>query len=330
MRLSPAWFDGFFILRPTLFFPAWTAFLAGYHRGEGADASRMWLLLWLTCASGAAFILNQLADRREDQQNGKLLPLWGHLISRRFLYLELIILFAATLAGGMLAGGELFGLLISFFVVAGLLYNLPPWRLKNRPVLGIVACSAGGLLLFFIGARAALVDYSTALIAGLPYLLAGAGASLLTHVPDLPGDRRAGVRTFPLAFSLHATGAWALTMVLASAILSLYLSDYVLLISAAAALPFFLRFYLQRTSEAAELAVKVAIFSLAMMVGITWYPFLIMIAVYYPFARWYHRARLGLDYPTFRSLRTAPANFSAAKTDLLFDSAASPEKESLR
>jgi ABC-type methionine transport system permease subunit len=74
-----------------------------------------------------------------------------------------------------------------------------------------------------------------------------------------------------------------------------------MLFAALVALPLFIRFYLQRTVESAQMAVKAAIFSLAVAVGTTWVPFLAMIALYYPLARWYHRERLGLDYPSFKS-----------------------------
>jgi hypothetical protein len=77
-------------------------------------------------------------------------------------------------------------------------------------------------------------------------------------------------------------------------------ADYVLLFATVVSLPFFYRYYRTRTGGAAEFAVKISIFSLAVAVGFTWLPFLLMIALYYPFARWYHRTRLNLDYPSFR------------------------------
>jgi len=171
-----AWFDAFFILRPTLFFPSWTFFLAGYSRGRGSGI--VLLLVWLAAALGAAFLLNQ---------NEKLWPLWSDRVSSRMIHLELGLLILVVIVGGIWAGVELSGLLALFFLIAGIFYNFPPFRLKSRPILGIVACAAGVWIGYLIGARAADVSYGSAILWGLPYALAGAAVTLLTHVPDLDG-----------------------------------------------------------------------------------------------------------------------------------------------
>lgn len=315
MRIQPGWFDAFFILRPTLFFPAWTVFLAGYAKGYGTGSGIVWHLVWLASALGAAFLLNQLSDRKEDSLNDKLLPLWGERVSLRMIRIELGILTAITLIGGVLAGWESFGLLILFFLIAGVFYNVTPFRLKDRPILGIVSSACGGWILFLMGGRTAGVETGSTVWFGLPYVLAGAGASLLTHVPDLDGDKRLGLHTFPAVFGLTKTGIWSVTLVLAAVVLAVFPGDYILLIAAVISLPFYIRFLTTPASETAELAVKISIFSLAVMVGTTWIPFLLMMALYYFFARWYHRSRLGLDYPTFRS-RSSIASLSFSRTDM--------------
>jgi 4-hydroxybenzoate polyprenyltransferase len=301
LRPNPAWFDAFFILRPTLFFPAWTAFLVGYRQGHNPPTGPELYLLWLAVVSGAAFLLNQLTDHREDRRNSKLLPLWEGLVSTRMLRLELTLLTLAAVLGCLWVGWELSGLLALFFLIAGVLYNFRPFRFKARPILGVAACTGGGVALFLIGARAAGADYQPLMMTVLPYLAAGSAATLLTHVPDLEGDRASGARTFPVVFGIMATGVCAVLLVVVSVGLSFWLHDYVLLAAACVSLPFYLRFSLRRSSEAAQTAVKVSVFSLAVAVGTTWLPFLLLIAAYYPFARWYHRQRLGMEYPSFRS-----------------------------
>lgn len=317
MRLKPDWFDPFFILRPTLFFPAWTAFLAGAHQGESDDGAILFFLCWLALASGSAFLINEWTDRREDRHNEKLLPLWGDRFSSRSLKLELILLIAATLGGAVFAGVELSALLALFFIIAGVLYNFPPLRLKSRPVLGVAACGVGGVLLFLIGARAAGAEYSAALLASLPYFFAGCAVSLLTHVPDMEGDRACGIRTFPLRYSVRAAGALALLLVVFALSAAVLLRDEVMIAAALLSLPFFVRFYQRGTPAGAQTAVKIAVFSLAVMVALTWLPFLVLIAGYYFFARWYHRERLGLDYPSF-SVKDDAAERSTEATVISF------------
>ncbi|TKJ41127.1 hypothetical protein CEE37_05515 [candidate division LCP-89 bacterium B3_LCP] len=297
--VKPGWFDTFFILRPTLFFPAWTFFLAGYSRGNGSNPAL--LMLWLAAGMGASFLLNQLSDRQEDRLNSKLWALWGKYLSTRTIYAELVLLIAAAVVGGIWAGLELSLLLTAYFLIGGYFYNFPPFRLKARPISGIIACGIGVWLFFLIGMRAGEGALLPGLVYGLPYALAGAAVTLLTHVPDIKGDRQAGVRTFPAVYGLTKTGAWACGLVGLCAILTYFLRDYILLAASLISLPFFIRYYLLKSSETAQFAVKISIFCIAIGVGLTWIPFLVIIALYYPFARWYHRERLGLNYPGFDS-----------------------------
>jgi 4-hydroxybenzoate polyprenyltransferase len=300
--VKPDWFDPIFILRPTLFFPSWTFFLAGFARGKGRYEAIY--ILWLGAALGASFLINQLTDRKEDEANGKLLPLWNRHVSNRFVIGEVVALAVVVLAGCIWAGVEVSGLLALFFLNAGLLYNFPPFRLKGRPVLGIISCAVGIWNGYLIGARASGVEWQFAALGGVPYAFAGAAVSILTSVPDLTGDIKTGVRTFAAHFGLRTTGFWAMMLVLISLFTSFVLKDYYLLSAAVISLPLFIWFYSSGLEKAADLATKIAIFSLAIAVGTTWLPFLAMIAFYYPFARWYHRNRLGLEYPTFNASKT--------------------------
>ncbi len=311
--IKPNWFDTLFILRPTLFFPSWTFFLAGYNRGEGPWPGLF--LVWLGAAFGASFLLNQITDRKEDSLNEKLLPRWGDLISNRKIYFELGLLIVIIIIGAVLAGPELSGLLALFFLIAGVFYNFQPLRLKERPILGIASCAIGIWICFLIGARVVNVSYSIAILHGFPYAAAGVAVSLLTHIPDLRGDLKAKMRTFPAVYGKQKTALWALLFVILCVLFSAILSDYILLTAAIISLPFFLRFYYNGKKETAEFAVKISIFALALGIGLTWLPFLILIGLYYPFARWYHAKRLGLDYPRFRSRRGSQSSLSLSEAD---------------
>jgi len=166
-----------------------------------------------------------------------------------------------------------------------------------------------------MGARTGGAEFGTALLLSLPYIFAGAAASLLTHVPDIEGDRQSGATTFASKYGLRATAMTALGMVALAWISALWFHDFIMLVAALVALPVFIRFYRKRSAEAAQTAVKTAVFSLAFAVGLTWIPFLALMALYYPLARWYHRERLGLDYPSFRSTLKHPAAPAATASD---------------
>jgi len=222
-------------------------------------------------ATGAAFLLNQLVDRREDALNRKLLPLWDGMLSPRFIKVELFILGAGTVLGGIWAGGELSALL-TLSSLSRDTYTMPAISPEEPPDHGYCRLFRRRFDSVVMGARTGGSEFGSALLFSLPYIFAGAAASLLTHVPDIEGDRQSGATTFASKHGLRATAMAALIMVAAALISALWFRDFVMLIAALAALPFFIRFHFKLSVEAAQTAVKSAIFSLAVAVGTTWFP----------------------------------------------------------
>ena len=69
--------DYLFVLRPTLFFPVWTVFLASYHASLFFEPEKivpinpLIVAFLLSLLMGAVFIFNQLADIETDRKNKK-------------------------------------------------------------------------------------------------------------------------------------------------------------------------------------------------------------------------------------------------------------------
>lgn len=179
------------------------------------------LLTLIALAACAAYVsvINDLTDFDDDRASGKANRLAGK--SRGFV--------AAVLACCILPGagiaihwrGE--PLLLSLYLaswVAFTLYSLPPIRLKNRGVLGLLADASGAHL--FPGLLAVAVVYSRRvgpvdtvwLVSVAVWSLSCGARGILWHqIGDLRNDEKTGLRTFALLHKvawLRRLGNWVI------------------------------------------------------------------------------------------------------------------------
>ncbi|MFQ5676087.1 MAG: UbiA prenyltransferase family protein, partial [bacterium] len=215
--------DYFFVLRPTLFFPVWTVFLAGFFvqskygvsaptgsvstNGSvvGNDLDFVWVGLFLTCLMGASFVLNQIMDRHTDGQNRKLFLIADGHLTPRAAFIESIALSAVALVFGFIFSITIGVLFVAIFALTGWLYSFEPFKLKDRPILGLVANGLGAFLIFVGGwivhgnLTVESITYS------VPYVCAVAAVYLLTTLPDMEGDASTKKMTFGVKFGFTAT-----------------------------------------------------------------------------------------------------------------------------
>jgi len=156
--------DYFFVLRPTLFYPVWTVFLAGFFvqskYGMAATNSAsnhqfldtngiafIWVGLFLTMLMGAVFILNQIMDRKTDNKNHKLfLIAHGHLTPKA-AFIESAVLIVIAVIFAFIFSIKMGVLFLGILILTGWLYSFEPFKFKDRPLLGLVA--AWSLFNFF-------------------------------------------------------------------------------------------------------------------------------------------------------------------------------------
>ncbi|MDP2360384.1 MAG: UbiA family prenyltransferase [bacterium] len=295
--------DLFFLARPVLVAVVWIFPLAGA-RGLAEDDPRLWLLL-IQCAglAGAAFAYNQVHDLAGDRLNRKCETLTRGLASGR----EARLVAALLAAGGLLAawklgrGHLLAGL--AFGAIAGLGYNLPPLRAKDRPYLApLLAGPAYALLILQGAALAGSAGLLLALPLVLPLVLAGLALSLLATVPDLAGDRTVGKRTWAVVHGAGATWRTALALMGAAALLALLGRDWQIALPAIASALFMTR-GLARPEEAREalLVLRWSVAAQAMALLPSWPMISLGVALFLLAARPYYRWRFGVDYPALGS-----------------------------
>ena len=215
-------FDYVFIVRPVLFYPIWTIFLAGFI-GASRNTNDTFVSHWnqlqadifsftfgltflsLNLLMGAVFIINQFTDVYSDQENNKLFLIAKGLVSKKIAYSEIIIFLMLSFTLSVFVDVRLTFIVFFLFLSTGILYSLPPFYCKDRPFSGLLVNLMGGLLTFLIGWGVTNIRNAAAIIHALPYLFAIGAVYFLTTIPDLKGDQNSGKITFAVKFGPRST-----------------------------------------------------------------------------------------------------------------------------
>lgn len=290
--------DVFYLTRPVLVAVVWIFPLVGARGLAAGDRRLAWLLLECAGLAGAAFVANQLADRDSDRVNGKCETLARGLAGGR----EAVVLAAVMAAAGLGAAWQLgvghLAAAVLFLLASAVAYNLWPLRAKDRPVLAPLLAAPAYLLL--AGQGAVLAGWQGPALVGrvLPVTLAGLSLSLLATVPDAPGDRRAGKRTWTVAYGEAAAWRVALLLMGAAAVAALSAGDIQVTLPATAAAALMVRGQSRRPAGAAAVAVlRAAVAAMALALAWSWPWICLGVAVFLAASRCYYRRRFGIDYP---------------------------------
>ncbi len=316
----PRWIrllDYFFLMRPVLFLPGWITLLAGYLIARGQNAvfrdilNGQWeiesgnVLLFgglvvFSAAMGGSFIFNQIYDVDSDRKNNKLFLLGDGIIS----------LTAGTIFGSVLLlisfiGAGLihlrFAIIIAVFNgVTAYMYNAWPFHLKSRPIGGLVANMAMGVLAFWAGWSLVSELTMQAVAFAIPYLLFNTGLYFFTTLPDVEGDAATGKITFPVRFGQQFTLKLGLGLLLLSGIWAWWLREEMLMLIVFFTVPVMLQVIRRFSVRQAIVLLKWAILVFAVVIG-TRFPLLFAIGgALYGISRYYYRIRFNMEYPTMK------------------------------
>ena len=247
---------------------------------------------------GSVYVINQIFDIRSDKDNRKLFLIADEYISIKAASIYAAIAGAAGIFGlfGIGTGYGIIALL--FFLATGIFYNISPFRWKDNPILGPLVSVFGGAAAFFLGA---LPEFNGEIIlSSSPYLAAFCAVSILTTVPDMEGDASSGKRTIALQMGPGAVSMLALIMCVIAALSGWRLSDRLIFWPALISIPIFAHAALTNGRKSVVLAIKFSIFSLSLAVGFRFPLYILLMGVYFLFARWYYRNRFQMEYPSFK------------------------------
>ena len=310
--------DVLFLLRPTLFLSVWVMIVIGMASSQMFyNEDPLWLstfswhtfiiFIGITLICSSSFILNQISDQKSDSVNNKLFLVGEYfsieksqLISKYLLISGIIILLVFNWFSGIIS--------LIIYYIWGILYSGPKYKWKSRPVLGWLANTVVGILLFTIGWGLVLknqllppvipIDISMIFLL-IPYTLSFSSVALLTTIPDLEGDASSGDKTFPIVFGKTLTLTISLLFVILAFIISLKNVDPIASTSTIVSIPFFLFALFRRLEKDILRAIRYPIFILNFFV-LSIYPWLfIPISITFYISKYYYWHRFQLHYPAF-------------------------------
>ncbi len=304
--------DFFFILRPTLFFPLWTVFLAGYHANTifdptkiasnadtSFDSNAFLIILLLTLLMGAAYIFNQIVDIRSDQKNEKLFFIAREIINKRTALIEGVLLTIISIAFAFLLNVKVGMLFVIIFLITGIFYSYKPFTWKDRPFMGVVANFAGGWSVAACGWITAGTESFHFMYHALPYGFGLVAVYLLTTIPDIPGDREFNKITFGVKYGKKIAVYWALFFVVLTVVISYVLKDYMFFVPALLAMPLFLIAAVTLEMEDILRSIKFTILFASLAVCVKYPLYFVVIVFTFFFSKWYYKKRFNLEYPKF-------------------------------
>lgn len=302
--------DYLFVLRPILLAPVWTMLLAGHYHGQKFLALPVerwrwppelwWMMLLYSCLMGAAYIVNQIFDVETDRLNRKLFLVAEGYVSITALWLEAGVLFAGSILLGFRMFGAATGLLMAASGGLGLLYSVPPFKLKAKPFLDMLANGFGyGALAFATGWTASGRYSDAAWLASAPYVLAVAAVYLNTTIPDYASDKATGNITTGVFLGGRITVWLALALMLSALALALGLGDSLCAVAAGCSLPLFGLAAVTGSMRWVMLSYQAGAMCLVALVGMVFPLFFGLLAATFLALRFYHKWRFGMDYPRF-------------------------------
>lgn len=296
--------DYWFLMRPTLFFPLWTFFLAGAYGagklGYSGNLQRTIIgMFLLTMLMGAVYIINQIVDEKTDAKNDKLFFIPRGIIKKREARIESGVLFITSILGAFIIDLKLGLLFVIVSIFTGLLYSVKPFSWKDRPLLGVLTNFGGGWSIVACGWASAGYWGREILTRPLPYAIAIIAVFLLTTIPDMKGDAEVEKMTFAVKFGIRKTTFWALVTEISCAIISFLFEEWILFYPAILALPLFFMAAYRNHEKWINWAIKITVLMASLAICVVYPAYLLLLFGNYFFSKWYYRKRFNLEYPKF-------------------------------
>jgi len=312
-------FDYVFIVRPVLFYPIWTVFLAGFicARKTNEIFSNHWsnlqsdlttlsfvvTFISLSFLMSAVFIINQFTDVHSDKENNKLFLIANGLVSKKIAFSEIFVLLVLAFSLSIFLNLKLTLLLFFLFLATGVMYSLPPLFFKDRPFSGLFVNLLGGFLTFLIGWNVTTSFNQSTVLDALPYVFAIGAVYFLTTIPDLKGDQNSNKITFAVKFGPSKTIYTGILFEILCIITSIWQRDWLILIPALLSFFFFSRLlWTQKISQITQATrIPILLLSLAVCFFVPFY--LLLLIGIFVLSRWYYLNRFQLHYPSLSPIQ---------------------------
>jgi 4-hydroxybenzoate polyprenyltransferase len=292
--------DFIFAARPMLLLPTWSIYLVTVRliKGQGNfDDSIGLILIGITLITIGAYFINQIYDFESDRQNKKLGILQRGLIQKS----EMMAAYIATSVLPLLLGFIIdfkIGLLMIIMILLGYIYSAPPFRLKDRPISGLLANAVayGVLVPLAVPEFISDINISRAPIIFCFYSMVAA-AYLLTIIPDREGDRKSGKSTLATLLSNRPIIISAIIFLVVALYSALLLNNIFLIIICIISIVLFIIALIINRNKIILFACKFPILLLSLLAGYYFPTYLVFLLVLLIMTRLYYNKRFGIVYP---------------------------------
>lgn len=297
-------FDFIFAARPLLHLPVWSIYLVSlhYHQQLSGDPfawQDIGILSGLTLLAAGAYYLNQVYDIDTDARNAKLGFVGEGILTPKALVGAFLFTSAAGLGLGLVFSFVTVVIFAQLFLL-GYFYSVPPTRLKDRAVWGLLANAWSFGLLVPLSIMPGLSLHNAGLLGWdnpLYFFLAVASIYLLTTIPDRVGDRLVGKKTLAVIWPPAAVKGLALVLMAGAAVIAA-ISGFALLVYVALFSLFpILASLLMPTPPVERMAAKLPILLLTVLAGMFYTPYLVFVVVLVAATRLYYARRFKIVYP---------------------------------
>jgi len=189
---------------------------------------------------GGTYILNQIMDIESDRINKKLFLLSQGYIPVKFAYLELAILWISAIILSF-KFSKVFLIFIIISIVMGILYSVPPIKLKGRPGFDTLANGIGyGMINLGIGWLIFRPFEWSIFMLFLPYFLSICAVFINTTIIDLKGDKNSDATTTAVFFKEGVSYILSMVLMAGAIVIAFRLKDLICLIPALISFPLFI------------------------------------------------------------------------------------------
>lgn len=296
--------DYIFAARPLLHVPIWSVYLVALHYHHGLSGGsfgpvNLAVLASLSLVATSAYYFNQIYDYQTDLLNGKLGFLQRNLIARRTMILAALIVTAVALAVAPLISMMTFFILAQLFLM-GVVYSFPPFRLKDRPLGGLLVNAYCFGTLVSLSVMPGVNIHNAALLGWdnpFYFFFAVGSIHIMTTLADRHGDAAAGKRTIGVVVPSHVAKLLALVFAGVSVHVAQRSAHWLLVgVALSAMLVILVSIAIPRQSVE-RFATKLPIVLLGLVAGYFYPGFIVFMVALIVLTRIYYRRRFGISYP---------------------------------
>ncbi len=296
--------DYFFAARPMLIIPVWSIYLVSLHyhhqlAEKDFSLGNLAVIAGLTLLIAGAYYINQIYDKETDRTNRKVLFLQNKLVTEKSL-MSLFILFSVMAA----AFATLYSKVVFFNYLQifglGFVYSAPPFRLKDRPISGLLVNAYVFGLLVPLSIMPNITQHNIALLGwDNPYyfFLSVLGVHVLTTLPDVRGDKSTGKKTIGAVLPRRIAILMSYCAFAGATLVAFNSGFTFLIIIALVATVVTLIALIYPADKLVLLAAKLPIFLLTLLAGYFYPIYLLFVVVLILATRAYYKRRFDITYP---------------------------------